>query len=52
MAMKRPHTWIILIDLQHYVSRCVGVFGGLHPDGVSALWVGGVGDGIVVFAEA
>lgn len=52
MAMKRPYAWIVLIDLEDYVGGCVGVFGCLHPYGVPALGVGGVGDGVVVFAEA
>lgn len=52
MAMKRPHARIILIDLEDDVSGGIGVFGGLHPDGVAALGVGGVGDGVGVFAEA
>ena len=51
MAMKRPDARVILIDLEDYVGRCVGVFGCLYPDGVAALGVGGVGDGVVVFAE-
>ena len=52
MAMKGPHAWIILIDLEDYIRGCGGVFGGLHPDCVAALGVGGVGDAVVVFAEA
>jgi hypothetical protein len=51
MAMKRPHAWIILIDLKDDVGGGRGVFGCLHPDGVAALGVGGVGDEVVVFAE-
>ena len=52
MAMKRPDTRVILIDLEDYVGGCVGIFSCLYPNGVSALGVGGVGDGVVVFAEA
>jgi hypothetical protein len=51
MAMKRPDAWVILIDLEDYVSRSRGVFGCLDPDCVAALGVGGVGDEVVVFAE-
>jgi hypothetical protein len=51
MAMKGPHARVILIDLEDYVSRGIGVFGCLHPDGVAALGVRGVGDEVVVFAE-
>lgn len=52
VAMERPDAWIVLIDLEDDVSRGVGVFGRLHPDGVAALGVAGVGDGVGVFAEA
>lgn len=52
VAMERPDAWIVLVDLKHDVSRGVRVFGGLHPDGVAALGVAGVGDGVGVFAEA
>jgi hypothetical protein len=52
MAMKGPHARVILIDLEDYVGGGRGVFGRLHPDGVAALGVRGVGDEVVVFAEA
>jgi hypothetical protein len=52
MAMERPHARIILIDLEDDVSRSRSVFGCLNPDCVAALGVGGVGDEVVVFAEA
>jgi len=50
--MEGPHARIVLIDLEDYVGGGVGVFGCLHPDGVAALGVGGVGDCVGVFAEA
>ena len=52
MAMEGPHARIILIDVEDDVGGCVCVFGGLHPDGVAALGIGGVCDGVGVFAEA
>jgi hypothetical protein len=52
MAMKRPHAWVVLVDLQYHIGGCVCVFGGLDPDCVAALGVGRVGDCVVVFAEA
>jgi hypothetical protein len=52
MAVERPHAWIVLIDLKHYVGGGRSVFGCLHPDCVAALGVGGVDDSVVVFAES
>lgn len=52
MAMKGPDARIILVDLEDDVGGGVGVLGGLHPHGVAALGVRGVGDGVGVFAEA
>lgn len=49
--MERPDAWIVLVDLEDDVSRGIRVFGRLHPDGVAALGVVGVGDGVGVFAE-
>ena len=52
VAMERPNAGIVLVDLENNIGRCVFVFCGLHPDRVAALWVGGVGDCVVPFAEA
>lgn len=51
MAMKRPDARVVLIDLQDYVRGCVLIFGSLHPDGVAALGIRRVRDGVVPFAE-